>query len=142
MIFVQAFLFKRVNARKHFINYQPQRPIIDFLAVPSASDNLRSYVLWRTTKRKCNLFFFFFYFTQPKIRYPKMTLTVHQNVFWFKISVNYAIAVQALQRQNHLCGVKTCSVLLKAPILLQVVEELSTVDIVHHEVQLIVTLKS
>lgn len=141
LVFVQTLLLERVDARQHLVNYQAQGPVIDFLAVPSSSDNFRSYVLWSTTKGEGDLFFFFFYFTQSKICYAQVALAINQDVFRFEISVDDSIIMQALQSQNHLGGVKTSSVLLESAIFLKMVKELSTVDIIHHEVQFIAALK-
>ena len=64
-----------------------------------------------------------------------MTVRVKEYIFWFEISVNDSLIVQAAQRVNYLGSVDLCPLFAKLLIFPQVSEKFSTVQEVNDEVK-------
>jgi hypothetical protein len=73
---------------------------------------------------------------QPKVAESDMARIIKQNILWLEITVNDIEAVQVLEREEQLCGVKPGSDLVELAFPLEVVEQLSTVDKGQDEVEL------
>ena len=63
-----------------------------------------------------------------------MSLRVEQDVLWLQISIDDAMLVEVLQCQYNLSRIKSRPVLTKSYLVTKVVEKLSSVEEVAHEI--------
>ena len=72
---------------------------------------------------------------KTKISDSNMALRVKEHIFWFEVSVNDSLIMQAAQRVNYLSSVDLCSLFAKLLVFPQVSEKFSSVQKVNNEVK-------
>ena len=70
-----------------------------------------------------------------------MALRVKEHIFWFKVSINDSLIVQAAQRVNYLSSVDLCPLFAKLLVFPQVSKKFSSVQEVNNEVKFSLSLE-
>jgi hypothetical protein len=65
---------------------------------------------------------------QAEIAQGDMTGVIEQYVLWLEIAIDDVEAVQMLERTQELCSIEPTPVLIKLPLTLEMIKELSTVN--------------
>ena len=65
-----------------------------------------------------------------------MAFVVNENILWLEVAVDHPALMKILNGKDHLCRVEASPFLVEtAPHLLQVKEELTTIDELHDKIQ-------
>jgi hypothetical protein len=106
--------------------------------------NFGSEVLWSSTEG-VGLFTFLFclnaLLTQTKICDFQITVAIQKNIFRLEISINDAILMQTADCAHQLSSVEACSPLREFLLSSQMREQLSSVEEIHSEVKLCISLE-
>ena len=70
-----------------------------------------------------------------------MAIRVKEYIFWFEVSVNNSLIVQAAQRVNYLSSVDLCPLFAKLLVFPQVSEKFSSIQEVNNEVKFSLSLE-
>mmetsp|Transcript_32743 Transcript_32743/g.74787 ORF Transcript_32743/g.74787 Transcript_32743/m.74787 type:complete len:263 (-) Transcript_32743:102-890(-) len=127
---------KRRASTQHLIDENTKTPPIDFLAVPSLRQDLWSQVLGGSHKSVDHGSFLKVLFAEAKVREANMTVIGKEDVFWLQVSVDITETVQAFQREHHLGCIKPSSSLGEFFLPRQMIEEVTSTEIIHDQVQL------
>lgn len=111
-------------------------------------EHLRGHILWTPAIAVGDFVLFEAHLAQPKISNPQVPVNIHQYVFrlnypvlYLQIPIEYPVIVQELNAAEDLTKVYFDGVIVRQQPLLDMVEQLPTRTVVHHEIQMLVRLK-
>ena len=136
---LSILLVVRRSPTQHLIDKGAQTPPVCRLAVTNSLDNLWGEVLGRSAVRVSaspSLVRLQALLGQTEIGDLHVALVVEKHVFGLQVSVNDAVLVETAKSFHQLGCVEAGASLAELLVLAQVVEKLSTVEEVHHEVEL------
>lgn len=140
--FVAVLIIVRRKSLKHFVQKSAQSPPVDLLAVATRKEDLGSKILGRTTEGEGDVVVGHSLFDEAKVCEMDMAEDVEHKVLWFEITIDDAVLVEVLDRQEHLGSVEAGLIFVKLIDVGHVVEELSTSEVVHHKVQFVSGLEA
>lgn len=70
-----------------------------------------------------------------------MPFGIDKNVFGLDVTINDTLLVEVLKRQDEFSTIKFSAILVKASVLLEMVEQLTSVDELHDEVEMELVLE-
>lgn len=103
-----------------------------------ACQHFRSDILWRATERIAEVRLL----GKPEVGQLDVAMLVEDNILWFQVSVLHVeLGVQVADCQDYLDAYELNLVFFETAYQLEVVEKLSSIDVVHHEVDAVVLLE-
>lgn len=100
-------------------------------------DNFRGQILWRPTESVGVTVADHTLLAQAEVGQFHMPILVKEDVFGFQVTIDDAITMQTLKREQYFSCVEARAWLCKPPFSLQVVEKLPSIQEIHDEVQLL-----
>lgn len=80
-------------------------------------------------------------FAEPEVCQPNVPFGIDKNVFGLDVTINDTLLVEVLKRQDEFSTIKFSAILVKASVLLEMVEQLTSVDELHDEVEMELVLE-
>lgn len=124
----------------HLIGEDTEGPPIDWEGVTTLHEDLWSQVVWSTAEG-VGLSVSFEHLGKSEISQTDVSILVHQDIFWLKISVDDLFAVEMTQSHSNLDCIELCPILWESGHLTQVGEELSSSHESHDKEDLLVGLE-
>ena len=119
-----------------------EAPPIGSFVVADSLDNLRCNVLWRSAVRVSPPHSLHTLLRQTEIGDLDVPIGVQKHILWLKIAIDDTVLVEAAHGLNELRSVEAGTPLAELLVFAQVVEKLSSIEEVHHEVELCGCLES
>lgn len=134
---------KGSKAAKHFTDQDAKAPNIDFIIVTCADEYLRSRICWRTTIGPSFVPLYISHLLR-KAEVDEFDVAgfVDQNIFRLQIPVYDVSLVQLLNRHQDLRQVKDRITHLETHLLFDLVEELTTRQVLKQQVKTLLVLHS
>eukprot|EP00128_Syssomonas_multiformis_P018552 Colp12_sorted_trinity150504_noHs@33982 len=133
---VSVLVVERRDACKHLVDQHTQGPPVNGGAVALLLQNLGSHILGGATEGVCSLIMLDILLAQTEVSKRNIPIIVHKNVLRLEISVYNVIAVQVVNSKEKLSCIEACSFLVEHLLVLQMEEQLTTIDVVEDQVYL------
>lgn len=134
---VRVLVVEGRQSRKHLVQKDSERPPIHRLVVALSHKQLGRQVLGSTTEGVGAVFVLHVQLAETEIAQGDVALVVEQNVLGLQITVDDVEAVETLESAQKLGRVEPRAVDVEPLLLLQVVEQLTSVDKGQDEVELL-----
>ena len=119
-----------------------EAPPIGGFVVTDSLDDLRCNVLWRSAIRISPSNSLHTLLRQTEISDLDVTISIEKHILWLKIAIDDTVLVEAAHSLHQLRSIEAGTPLAELLVFAQVVEKLSSIEEVHHEVELCGCLES
>lgn len=128
------------EANDHLVSEDSEGPPVDWEGVAAFHQDLRCQVV-RSSAERVRLRVAVKHLGQAEVSQANVPVLVHQDVFWFQVTVDDVFRVQVTQRHRDLDGVELSSLFRESGNLAQVHEELTTTHESHDEKDFLFSLE-
>lgn len=128
------------ESNNHFVGQDSESPPIYWEAVSFLVENFRCQIFWGTAER-VSLSIAFEDLGKTEVSQADVTIFVHQDVLWLKISVDDMLFVQVANCKSYLNSVELCLLFWEASAVSQVHEQLTSSNKSHNEKDFLFSLE-